>query len=92
MVSVDLPTKSVTLETGEVLTADVIIGADGRDGLCRELLLGCQPAPKSTYTGMTVYKSVFVPLGSSNEVLTYLYLALSLRGIRSERTPSCPNS
>lgn len=51
-----MPGKSVTLESGEVLTADVIIGADGRDGLCRELLLECQSAPQTTYTGMTMYK------------------------------------
>jgi len=56
VVSVDVFGKSVTLDSGEVLTADVIIGADGRDGLCRELLLECQSAPKSTYTGMTMYK------------------------------------
>ena len=56
VVSIDIPGKSVTLESGEVLTADVIIGADGREGLCRELLLECQSAPKSTYTGMTMYK------------------------------------
>jgi len=60
VVSVDVAGKSVTLESGEVLTADVIIGADGRHGLCRELVLECQPAPQSTYTGVTMYKSVLV--------------------------------
>lgn len=58
VVSVDVPGKSVTLESGEVLRADVIIGADGRHGLCRGLLLECQSAPKSTYTGMTMYNAL----------------------------------
>lgn len=56
VVQVDVTGASVTLASGEVLRADVIVGADGRNGLCRELLLECQPAPRSSYTGITMYK------------------------------------
>ncbi|TFK50180.1 FAD/NAD(P)-binding domain-containing protein [Heliocybe sulcata] len=36
--SVDPVTRSVTLESGEVVSGDVIIGADGSLGVCREVL------------------------------------------------------
>ena len=45
---------SITLSTGEVLTADLIIGADGVKSMCREVVLG---APvKATATGDAAYR------------------------------------
>ncbi|KAH0585628.1 hypothetical protein H2248_008849 [Termitomyces sp. 'cryptogamus'] len=43
--SIDPDDQSVTLHTGEVLTADVIIGADGAYGLARGLITDDPPAP-----------------------------------------------
>ncbi len=35
VVSVDLEAKSVTLENGEVIEGDIIVGADGSEGATR---------------------------------------------------------
>lgn len=59
VVSIDVSERSVTLKSGEVLNADVIIGADGQHGICRQLLLECRLAPKTTYIGLCMYKSVY---------------------------------
>lgn len=92
VVSVDVSGSSVTLESGEVLKADVIIGADGRHGLCRQLLLECQPTPNDTYTGRCMYKSVFISLcNGRGAALTRPRPVLSFRGTRFEQIPSCPN-
>lgn len=50
--------RSVRLASGEVLKADVIIGADGSHGICRAILLPHDP-PKPT--GITLFKSVLRP-------------------------------
>lgn len=47
--------RSVRLASGEVLKADVIIGADGSQGICRAILLPQDP-PKPT--GLTLFNSV----------------------------------
>lgn len=50
--------RSVRLASGEVLKADVIIGADGSHGICRAILLPQDP-PKPT--GLTLFKYVLRP-------------------------------
>jgi hypothetical protein len=50
--------RSVRLASGEVLKADVIIGADGSQGICRAILLPQDP-PKPT--GLTLFKYVLPP-------------------------------
>jgi salicylate hydroxylase len=50
--------RSVRLASGEVLKADVIIGADGSHGICRTILLPQDP-PKPT--GLTLFKYVLPP-------------------------------
>jgi hypothetical protein len=50
--------RSVRLASGEVLKADVIIGADGSHGICRAILLPQDP-PKRT--GLTLFKYLFPP-------------------------------
>ncbi len=50
--------RSVRLASGEVLKADVIIGADGSHGICRTILLPQDP-PKPT--GMMLFKYVLLP-------------------------------
>jgi salicylate hydroxylase len=47
--------RSLRLASGEVLKADVIIGADGGHGICRAILLPQDP-PKPT--GLTLFKYV----------------------------------
>lgn len=48
------PKPSITLSTGEVLSADLIVGADGVKSMCREVVLG---APvKATPTGDAAYR------------------------------------
>lgn len=46
---------SVTLETGETVHADLVIGADGIKSACRELVLGIQDKPKSS--GYACYRA-----------------------------------
>jgi len=48
IVAIDESKPSVTLKTGEIIFADVVIGADGIKSPCRELVLGYQDAPKSS--------------------------------------------
>jgi salicylate hydroxylase len=50
--------RSVRLATGEVIEADVIIGADGSQGMCRGLVVP-QDAPKAA--GITLFKYAFRP-------------------------------
>ena len=50
------PTPSVSLSSGEILKADLIIGADGVKSMCREIVLG---APvKATPTGDAAYRAI----------------------------------
>jgi salicylate hydroxylase len=48
---VDTEELRVKLSTGEVLTGDVIVGADGVKGLCRPMVLeeGVDDAPNHRY-------------------------------------------
>ena len=50
--------RSVRLASGEVLKADVIIGADGSQGICRALVLPQDP-PKAT--GVMLFEYVLPP-------------------------------
>ena len=50
--------RSVRLATGEVIEADVIIGADGSQGMCRRLVVPQDP-PKAT--GVMLFKYAFHP-------------------------------
>ncbi|KAJ3522425.1 hypothetical protein NM688_g8876 [Phlebia brevispora] len=53
--AVDAVARQVTLASGEVVTGDVIIGADGPKGICRETVVG---APTTgTPTGTTLYNA-----------------------------------
>lgn len=62
--------RSVRLATGEVIEADVIIGADGSQGMCRKLVVSQDP-PKAT--GVMLFKYVFHPsLFASLRFLTFL--------------------
>lgn len=54
---IDPEEVKVTLSTGEVLTGDVIIGADGERGLCRRLVLG-RPE-RVTSSGVTLYDTIY---------------------------------
>jgi salicylate hydroxylase len=48
--------RSLRLATGEVIEADIIIGADGSQGMCRRLVVSQDP-PKAT--GVTLFKYAF---------------------------------
>ena len=48
---------SVTLASGEILEADVIIAADGPDGVARTEVLDGQDV-QDTHLGFTIYRSV----------------------------------
>jgi salicylate hydroxylase len=50
--------RSLRLATGEVIQADVIIGADGSQGMCRRLVVPQDP-PKAA--GITLFKYVSLP-------------------------------
>ena len=50
--------RSLRLASGEVLKADVIIGADGSHGICRAIIFPQDP-PKPT--GLTLFKYVLLP-------------------------------
>ena len=50
--------RSLRLATGEVIEADVIVGADGSQGLCRRLVVPQDP-PKPA--GITLFKYAFRP-------------------------------
>ncbi|THH13127.1 hypothetical protein EW146_g7059 [Bondarzewia mesenterica] len=56
VVSVDVEGRSVTLTTGEVIQGDVIVGADGAKGLCRETVVG--PNDPSKPTGLMMFNAV----------------------------------
>lgn len=46
VVSYNEDAPSATLDSGEVVHADVIIGADGIKSICREMVLGFEDKPK----------------------------------------------
>ena len=54
MVELDPEEATVTLETGEEMSAQVLIGADGEFGACRTLVLGKEVVGKPT--GLAVYE------------------------------------
>lgn len=68
-VSEDEAGASVTLDSGEVIDADVIIGADGIKSVVREVISASRPA---TYTGMTAFRGLIpaeaVPTGMIDRV------------------------
>ena len=51
--SIDPMERTVTLASGEVVTADVIVGADGIHGVSRRALLGREPT--SSQEGFSFY-------------------------------------
>jgi salicylate hydroxylase len=55
-VAVDPGRRAVTLDSGEVLTADVIIGADGVSGLVRPLLLAEQDIQEASEPSLCMYR------------------------------------
>ncbi|KAK3363199.1 hypothetical protein B0T25DRAFT_32545 [Lasiosphaeria hispida] len=54
-----VPAPSLTLATGEVLTADVIVACDGIKSLARHLVLGAQDDPVSS--GYACFRAYFEP-------------------------------
>jgi salicylate hydroxylase len=50
--------RSVRLASGEILNADVIIGADGSQGMCRALVV---PQDPPNATGVMLFKCVLPP-------------------------------
>ena len=52
--AVDPAARTVTLANGDVVTGDVIIGADGPQGVCREVVVGHPAVGKPM--GTTLYK------------------------------------
>ncbi|KAJ7162331.1 hypothetical protein C8R46DRAFT_1164441 [Mycena filopes] len=62
-VAVDPGKRAVTLDSGEILTADVIIGADGISGLVRPLLLAEQDIPEPVEPSLSMYSAI-VPQAS----------------------------
>ncbi|TFK47446.1 FAD/NAD(P)-binding domain-containing protein [Heliocybe sulcata] len=56
VVGVDPSTPSLTLETGEVVKADLIVGADGLKSFVREVVIGGPDKPQAT--GDAVYRAI----------------------------------
>lgn len=54
--SIDPSTPSVTLDSGEKVTADVIIGADGIRSVVRDIVVG--HPQKVKYTGDSAYRFI----------------------------------
>jgi len=61
--SIDMVTNQVTLASGETISADAFIGADGLHGICRKAVLNGQP-DKVKPTGLVMYNG----LASGKEV------------------------
>ncbi|KAF7375625.1 6-hydroxynicotinate 3-monooxygenase [Mycena sanguinolenta] len=57
-VAVDPERRAVTLASGETLTADVIVGADGVSGLIRPLLLKEQKIQEATEPKLCMYSAI----------------------------------
>jgi len=57
VVYIDVEQQSVTLSSGEVLSATVIVGADGLHGISRATLLDGQP-DRCTPTGLVMYSGL----------------------------------
>ncbi|KAJ6489048.1 hypothetical protein C8R45DRAFT_993497 [Mycena sanguinolenta] len=57
-VAVDPERRTVTLASGETLTADVIVGADGISGLIRPLLLKEQKIQEATEPKLCMYSAI----------------------------------
>jgi salicylate hydroxylase len=55
-VALDPEQRTVTLDSGKILTADVIIGADGVFGLMRPLLLAEQNIQEAKEPVMCMYR------------------------------------
>ena len=54
--SIDFHTAAVTLHSGEVYEADVLLGSDGERSVCREALLGHPDPPR--HSGDLVYRTL----------------------------------
>ncbi|KAJ7034044.1 hypothetical protein C8F04DRAFT_1102899 [Mycena alexandri] len=63
VVAVDPENRVVTLDSGETLTADVIIGADGVSGLVRPILLAEQDIEEAREPSLCMYTAI-VPRAS----------------------------
>ncbi|KAJ6536376.1 hypothetical protein B0H19DRAFT_1183324 [Mycena capillaripes] len=62
VVSVDPQTAQVTLENGDRVFGDLIIGADGIKSVVREAVVG-KPTPPPIHTGDSAYRSVISTAG-----------------------------
>lgn len=58
------------LDSGEILQADVIIGADGERGLCRRLVLGREERVQPSGFAMFEYVACLWGLKSTADVVT----------------------
>ena len=57
VVKIDPEERQVTLESGEKISGDVLVGADGEFGLSRSTVLG--ENGRGTPTGLAMYECVF---------------------------------
>jgi salicylate hydroxylase len=64
--SIDLKNRSVTLASGETLSADVLIGADGLYGVSRATLRNGE-SEECRRTGMVIYEYAFLSSDSKTE-------------------------
>lgn len=80
------PNPSVTLANGEVIHADILIGADGSKSLVREVVSGevddAKPGPMTTYSGVVKAEDMvddpeLAPLVLSEEVSNASFIYLS---------------
>jgi len=56
VVDIDLSAVMVTTAGGEIMTADLIVAADGDHGFCRSKILGRAEVPQPEPTGTLVYR------------------------------------
>ena len=80
--SAGVPNPSVTLANGDVLTADIIVGADGYKSMVREVVLEeedcAEPAGMTLYTGVVDAKGMLSdpelrPYALADEVRTSVF-------------------
>jgi salicylate hydroxylase len=69
-VNVDGPRPSVVLEDGEVLRADLVIGADGLHSVTRAAVLGDQPKP--FFTGQVAWRALIPCDGDPSEAQVFM--------------------
>ena len=89
--SAGVPNPSVTLANGDVLTADIIVGADGYKSMVREVVLEeedcAEPAGMTLYTGVVDAKGMLSdpelrPYALADEVRASIFLRTASYSLR----------